>query len=236
MTAYLLGSGCGTIDLLTVKGLRLLQTAEIVIYDALIDEEILSIVPETCEQIFVGKRGGQPSLKQSEIDRILVEACQRKERVVRLKTGDPFIFGRTTSEIQDLKAANIPYEIIPGISSAIAAPLFAHIPLTDLALSKSFTVLSAHDPDALDWQTLSHLDTLVLLMGAKALPTIIQLLVRQGKSTDTAIAIIQWAGQPQQRIWSGTLGNILQITKGEVLSPCVIVIGEVVRLREFLQP
>jgi uroporphyrinogen III methyltransferase / synthase len=236
MPVSLLGSGCGTIDLLTVRGLHLLQTAEIVIYDALVDPSILTLLSLDCEQIYVGKRGGIPSLKQPEIDRILVEAAMRKSRVVRLKTGDPFIFGRTTSEIQALREAGIPYEVIPGISSAIAAPLFASIPLTDLALSKSFTVLSGHDPDILDWQTLSRLDTLVILMGAKALPEIIQLLVRQGKSTGTAIALIQSAGQPQQRIWTGTLGNILQLTKGESLSPCIIIIGEVVRLREFLMP
>ncbi len=236
MPAYLLGSGCGTIDLLTVRGFHLLQTAEIVIYDALVDPSMLTILPPDCERIYVGKRGGVPSLKQPDIDRILVEACGRKSRVVRLKTGDPFIFGRTTSEIQALRSAGIAYEVIPGISSAIAAPLFASIPLTDLALSKSFTVFSAHDPDLLDWQTLARLDTLVILMGATALPEIIQLLVRQGKSTGSAIAIIRAAGQPEQQIWTGTLGNILQLTKGESLSPCIIVIGEVVRLREFLMP
>ncbi len=236
MPAYLLGSGCGTIDLLTLRGVHLLQTAEIVIYDALVDPSILTVLSPDCEQIYVGKRGGVPSLKQPDIDRILVEACERKSRVVRLKTGDPFVFGRTTSEIQALRSAGIAYEVIPGISSAIAAPLLASIPLTDLVLSKSFTVFSAHEPETLDWQTLARLDTLVILMGGKTLPEIIQLLVRQGKSTRSAIAIIRAAGQPEQQIWTGTLGNILQLTKGESLSPCIIVIGEVVRLREFLMP
>ena len=236
MSVSFVGSGCGTLDFLTVRGYHLLQTAEIVIYDALVDSSILTVLAPDCEQIYVGKRGGIPSLKQPEIDRILVEAALRKTQVVRLKTGDPFIFGRTTSEIQALREAGIEYSVIPGISSAIAAPLFASIPLTDLALSKSFTVFSAHDPEILDWQTLARLDTLVILMGAKALPEIVQLLVRQGKSTNSAIAIIRSAGQPEQQIWTGTLGNIVQLTKGESLSPCVIVIGEVVRLREFLKP
>ena len=236
MPVYFVGSGCGTIDLLTVRGYHLLQSAEVVIYDALVDSSMLTALSPDCEQIYVGKRGGIPSPKQPEIDRILVEAALRKTRVVRLKTGDPFIFGRTTSEIQALREAGIDYELIPGISSAIAAPLFASIPLTDLALSKSFTVLSAHDPEILDWQTLARLDTLVILMGAKTLPDIIQLLVRQGKSTNSALAIIRSAGQPEQRIWAGTLGTITQLTKGEALSPCIIVIGEVVRLREFLMP
>ena len=236
MSVSFVGSGCGTIDLLTVRGFHLLQTAEIVIYDALVDASILTVLSPDCERIYVGKRGGIPSLKQPEIDRILVEAARRKTHVVRLKTGDPFIFGRTTSEIQALREAGIEYELVPGISSAIAAPLFASIPLTDLALSKSFTVLSAHDPEILDWQTLARLDTLVILMGAKTLPDIVQLLVRQGKSTNSAIAIIRSAGQPEEQIWTGTLGSITHLTKGESLSPCIIVIGEVVRLREFLMP
>ena len=236
MSVSFVGSGCGTLDFLTLRGYHLLQTAEIVIYDALVDLSILTVLSPDCEPIYVGKRGGIPSLKQPEIDRILVEAALRKTQVVRLKTGDPFIFGRTTSEIQALREAGIAYDLVPGISSAIAAPLFASIPLTDLALSKSFTVLSAHDPENLDWQTFARLDTLVILMGAKALPEIVQLLVRQGKSTSTAIAIIRSAGQPEQHIWTGTLGTITHITKGESLSPCIIVIGEVVRLREFLAP
>lgn len=234
--AYLVGSGCGTLDYLTVRGAQILAQAEVVIYDALVDRALLQLVPAHCQTIDVGKRGGQPSLSQSEIDRILVEQCQQGHRVVRLKSGDPFIFGRTTSEIQALKAAGIGYEVVPGVSSALAAPLLESIPLTDLVLSRCFAVMSGHDPDQLDWSTLANLETLVILMGGRTLPEILQELIRHGKSTDTAIAIIQWAGHPQQQFWSGTLGSILQITAGVSLSPCVIVIGEVVRLREFLLP
>jgi uroporphyrinogen III methyltransferase / synthase len=233
---YLLGCGCGTVDSLTVRGYELLKRADVVVFDALIDTDLLDLLPIDCEQINVGKRGGQPSLKQPEIDRILVEVAQRKSCIVRLKTGDPFVFGRTTSEIQALRSAGIAYEVIPGISSAIAAPLFASIPLTDAVMSRSFTVLSAHEPETLDWATLARLDTLVILMGARSLSTIVGALVHQGRSTDTAIAIIRWAGQPEQQVWVGTLGSIVQMTKGESLSPCVIVVGEVVRLREFLLP
>lgn len=233
---YLLGCGCGTIDSLTVRGYTLIQKAEVVIFDALIDQDLLDLLPANCERINVGKRGGQPSLKQSEIDRLLVEVAQRKSCILRLKTGDPFIFGRTTSEIQALRSAGIPYEVIPGLSSAIAGPLFASIPLTDAVMSRSFTVLSAHEPDTLDWATFAKLDTLVILMGARSLATMVSALVHHGRSTETAIAIIRWAGQPEQQVWVGTLGSILQITKGESLSPCIIVVGEVVRLREFLLP
>lgn len=233
---YLLGCGCGTVDYLTVRGYELLKRADVVVFDALIDQDLLDLLPLDCDRIDVGKRGGQPSLKQPEIDQILVNACSGKACVIRLKTGDPFIFGRTTSEIQALRNAGINYEVIPGISSAIAAPLFASIPLTDAVLSRSFTVLSAHEPDTIDWAIFAPLDTLVILMGARSLPQIVTALVHQNRSTETAIAVIRWAGQPEQEVWVGTLGSIVQITKGESLSPCIIVVGEVVRLREFLLP
>ncbi len=233
---YLLGCGCGTVDYLTVRGYELLKRADVVVFDALIDQDLLDLLPLDCDRIDVGKRGGKPSLKQSEIDQILVNACVGKACTIRLKTGDPFIFGRTTSEIQALRDAGIHYEVIPGISSAIAAPLFASIPLTDAVLSRSFTVLSAHEPETIDWSIFAPLDTLVILMGARSLPQIVSALVHQDRSTETAIGIIRWAGQPEQQVWVGTLGNIVQITKGESLSPCIIVIGEVVRLREFLLP
>jgi uroporphyrin-III C-methyltransferase len=231
---YIVGSGCGTPDYLTLRAYNLLQQAEVLVYDALVDDAIAALVPETCIKCFVGKRGGQPSAKQADIDRLLVEHCQQGKQVVRLKTGDPFIFGRTTSEIQALKAENCSFEIVPGISSALAAPLFAAIPLTDLVLSRSFTVVSAHAPDDLDWQTLSAVDTLVILMGGRMLAEIVDRLLAHNKSAQSPIAIIQWAGQPEQRIWTGTLADIVYQTKGETLSPCVMVIGEVVRLREFL--
>lgn len=232
--AYFVGSGCGTIEALTVRGYQLLYQAEVVIYDALVDAELLQYTQSNCLTFNVGKRGGQPSLKQPEIDRLIVEQCQQGKQVVRLKSGDPFIFGRTTSEIQAVKAAQIPYEVVPGISSALAAPLYAGIPLTDLVLSRCFAILSAHDPDALDWATLVNLETLVVLMGGRHLATIVEQLIHHDKLSNTAIAIIQWAGRLEERIWIGTLGDIVQITKGESLSPCVMVIGEVVRLREFL--
>lgn len=232
--AYFVGSGCGTIEALTVRGYQLLCQAEVVIYDALVDAELLQYTPPNCLVFNVGKRGGQPSLKQAEIDRLIVDQCQQNRRVIRLKSGDPFIFGRTTSEIQAVKAAQIPYEVVPGVSSALAAPLYAGIPLTDLVLSRCFAILSAHDPDALDWVTLVNLETLVILMGGRHLSTIVEQLIHHGKPSNTAIAIIQWAGRSNERIWIGALGDIVQMTKGETLSPCVMVIGEVVRLREFL--
>ncbi len=232
--AYIVGSGCGTPDYLTLRAYKLLQQAEVLIYDALVDATIVALVPATCTQCFVGKRGGQPSTNQAEIDQLIVAHCLAGKQVVRLKSGDPFIFGRSTSEIQALKASGCAYEIIPGISSALAAPLFAAIPLTDVVLSRAFTVVSAHEPDQLNWVTLSAIDTLVILMGGSLLADLVDRLLAHDKPAESAIAIIQWAGQPEQRIWTGTLANIVYKTKGETLSPCVMVIGEVVRLREFL--
>jgi uroporphyrin-III C-methyltransferase len=231
---YIVGSGCGTPDYLTVRAYNLLQQAEVLIYDALVDEAIADLVSDACLKCFVGKRGGQPSVKQVEIDQLIVEYCLQGKQVVRLKSGDPFIFGRSISEIQALRAAGCEYDIVPGISSALAAPLFAAIPLTDVVLSRAFTVVSAHEPDLLDWDNLAAVDTLVILMGARHLADLVDRLLAHGKPAQSAVAIIQWAGQPEQRIWIGSLADIGFKTKGESLSPCIIVVGEVVRLREFL--
>jgi len=234
-TAYLVGAGPGSLDYLTVRGQILLRQADVVVYDALIDPELLEMALTTCLLINVGKRGGQPSMKQTEIDRLLVHYCLAKKRVVRLKSGDPFIFGRTTSEIQALQDAGCEFEVVPGISSALAAPLLAGIPLTDPVLSRCFAVLSAHEPDALDWQSLVGIDTLVILMGGQHLGTIVEQLQRHGRSPQTPVAILRWAGQPQSQTWIGTLETIVLQTARQPLSPAVITIGEVVRLRSYLQ-
>ena len=233
---YLLGAGPGSIDYLTVRGQQVLYQADSLVYDALVDARLLSQLPPTCEALYVGKRGGQPSTPQREINQLLVGRCQQGNQVVRLKSGDPFIFGRAAGEIQALKAANCDFEVIPGISSALAAPLLSAIPLTDPALSHGFGVFTAHNLPTLDWATLANLETLVLLMGGRHLGEICYQLQSHGCHGDTPVAVIQWASQPQQRLWQGTLLTIAQITKGERLSPCIIVIGEVVRLREFLIP
>ncbi len=231
---YLLGAGPGSIDYLTVRGQQVLQQADSLIYDALVDVRLFLQLSSTCETIQVGKRGGQPSTPQGDINQLLVEKCQQGKQVVRLKSGDPFIFGRAASEIQALKAASCDFEVIPGITSALAAPLLSAIPLTDPALSHGFGVFTAHNLQNLDWSTLAHLETLVFLMGGRHLGDICYRLQTHGCYGETPVAVIQWASQPQQRLWQGTLLNIAQLTKGEQLSPCIIVIGEVVRLREFL--
>ncbi len=231
---YLVGAGPGDVSYLTVKAYRLLQTAQVLVYDALVDSQLLDCVPSNCLKIDVGKRGGQPSTSQTEINDLLVKYCLEGKQVIRLKSGDPFIFGRCLLEITALKTAGCDFELIPGISSALAAPLLAGIPLTDNVLSRCFAVCTAHEPDTLNWEALARLETLVILMGGKNLPEIIHQMIKYGKSYSTPIAIIRWAGTPNQQIWTGELENILQQTAGLSLSPAVIVIGEVVRLRDYL--
>jgi uroporphyrinogen III methyltransferase / synthase len=233
---YLVGAGPGDRQYLTIAARDCLLTAEILIYDALTDPTLRSWVPEDCEYIDVGKRGGQASMAQADINQLLVSHCNAGKRVVRLKSGDPFVFGRSASEIEALQEANCAYRIIPGLSSALAAPLLAGIPLTDPVLSRGFGVFSAHDLDALNWQALAQLDTLVLLMGGAQLPGIVQQLKRHDRAAQTPIAVLRWAGQADQQTWIGTLLTIEQIVGRSPLSPCVIVVGEVVGLREFLQP
>ena len=231
----LVGSGPGDPAYLTVRAQQLLATAEVLIYDALVDSALLGLVPAACLKLDVGKRGGLPSVSQAEINRLLVEHG-RDRRVVRLKSGDPFIFGRSSAEIEALRAANCRFEVVPGISSALAAPLLANIPLTDPVLSRCFAILTAHDLDAIDWSALARLDTIVILMGAKHLAEITDRLQQQGRSPQTPVAIVRWASQPQQQIWTSTLAAIAQVTARQSLSPAVIIIGEVVNLRPYLTP
>lgn len=233
---YLVGAGPGNISYLTIAAQYILQQVEVLVYDALVDKQLEMLLPDSCKCLYVGKRGGQASTSQSDINQLLVHHCQKGKYVVRLKSGDPFIFGRCTAEIEALKSAGCDYVVVPGLSSALTAPLLAHIPLTDPVLSRSFTVLSAHDPDALNWDALAQLDTLVILMGTRNLAKIVDRLQALGRSPQTPIAIIRWASQPQEQIWIGTLESIVQKTSRQALSPAVIVIGEVVNLRPYVQP
>jgi len=231
---YLVGAGPGGVAYLTLRAYDLLSQAQVLVYDALIDSDLLHLLPATCIQIDVGKRGGKPSPQQTEINALLVQYCQEGFHIVRLKSGDPFIFGRSVAEIDALKLAGCDFEVVPGLSSALAAPLLADIPLTDPVLSRCFAVASAHEPDALNWEALSQLETIVILMGSRHLAEIIAHVIRHGRSPDTPIAVIRWAGHLQQQVWQGTLATILQHTAQQSLSPAVIVMGEVVRLRPFL--
>jgi uroporphyrinogen III methyltransferase / synthase len=228
---YLVGAGLGNVDYLTLRAQQLLLQAEVLIYDALVDTQLLQLVPRNCLKLDVGKRGGLPSTSQKEIDRLLVDYCLQGKQVVRLKSGDPLIFGRANPEMEALQAAGCDFELVPGISSALGAPLLAGIPLTDKDLSRCFATLTAHEPELLDWKALSRIDTLVILMGA--LKDIIQRLLENGRSQNEPIAIIRNGGRLDQQVWIGTLADIVDRTTDISLSPAVIVIGEVVNLRKM---
>ncbi|WP_448563694.1 uroporphyrinogen-III C-methyltransferase [Trichothermofontia sp.] len=230
---WIVGAGPGSLDYLTLQAYHCLQQAEVLIYDALSDPRLLDWVPADCETLAVGKRGGQPSIAQEEINQLLVTYCQRGKTVVRLKGGDPFIFGRCREEMQALREAGCPFAVIPGLSAALVAPLLAGIPLTDTVLSQSFAVATAHDLSRLNWSALAAIDTLVFLMGGRHLAAIVAELQRQGRSPTTPIALIRWAGRPEQQIWVGTLADIVDQTQGQSLAPVVIVIGEVVRWQGY---
>ncbi|MEM9543219.1 MAG: uroporphyrinogen-III C-methyltransferase [Cyanobacteria bacterium P01_E01_bin.42] len=232
---YLLGAGVGNLDSLTLKGDRLLRSAEVLIYDALIDDRLLLRVSPDCLKLEVGKRGGKPSTSQAEINRLLIAYCSQGKRVVRLKSGDPLIFGRAREEVEGLQNAGCDFEIVAGISSALMAPLLAGIPLTDKDLSCCFTILTAHQPEIFDWEALAKIDTLVILMGGRNLGRIVEYLEKNGRSPSHPIAIIRNAGSLDQQVWRGTLGNIQEQTRGISLSPCIIVIGAVVSLQAMFQ-
>ena len=227
---YLVGAGVGDRAYLTLRAHELLSRAEVLIYDALVDVQLLDLVPDDCLKLNVGKRGGKVSTPQDKINQLLVAYCYQGKQVVRLKSGDPLIFGRSRDEITALHQGNCNFELIPGISSALAAPLLAGIPLTDRDLSSCFAVCSGHEIELLNWQALAKIDTLVILMGTRSLPEIVRQLIEQGRDSAEPIAIIRNCSQIEQEIFWGTLTDIVKKTEGIALSPAVIVIGKVVTL------
>ena len=227
---YLVGAGVGDRAYLTLRAQELLSRAEVLIYDALVDVQLLDLVPDDCLKLNVGKRGRKVSTPQDKINQLLVAYCCQGKQVVRLKSGDPLIFGRSRDEITALHQVNCNFELIPGISSALAAPLLAGIPLTDRDLSSCFAVCSGHEIELLNWQALAKIDTLVILMGTRSLPEIVRQLIEQGRDSAEPIAIIRNCSQIEQEIFWGTLTDIVKKTEGIALSPAVIVIGKVVTL------
>jgi uroporphyrinogen III methyltransferase/synthase len=228
---FIVGAGIGGVEFLTVRARDLICAAEVIISDALVDRTLLDLAPPQCNCIIAGKRGGQESIKQAEINQMLVDYCLQGKRVVRLKSGDPWIFGRSLPEISALQAANCVWEVVAGISSAIAAPMLSGIPLTEVEASSCFAVMTGHDLDRLPWDAIAQIPTLVILMGTNNLSGLLAKL-QQGKSGETKIAIIRWCGRPEQQVWTGTLTDIQsKLPKGS-LSPSVMIIGEVVKFHE----
>jgi uroporphyrin-III C-methyltransferase len=236
---YLVGAGPGDPGLMTVRGLRLLRDAQVVVYDQLVNPVLLEEVSVAAERIFVGKKAGHHCIAQSEINSVLIDYAQRGFEVVRLKGGDPFVFGRGGEEAEALADAGIAFEIVPGVSSAVAVPAYAGIPLTHRNYGSSFAVVTGHEAvkskSSVDWAKLATaVDTLVILMGLHNLPTIVAKLVAHGRAVETPAAVIQQGTTAQQKTVTGTLANIVEKSTG-LKAPALIVVGEVVRLREKLR-
>jgi len=236
---YLVGAGPGDPGLLTVKALKLLRKADVVIYDYLVNPDLLIHLKEDAERIFVGKVGHGTQTPQSKINELLVAKAGEGKLVVRLKGGDPFLFGRGGEEALALRAAGILFEIVPGISSALAVPAYAGIPLTHRGLSSSIVILTGANAGdgklSEDLLNARAADTIVVLMGIAHLRDISEQLITLGRSLDTPAAVIQWGTYESQRVVTGTLETIADIAAGQRLrSPSIIVIGEVVRLQKTL--
>ena len=239
---YLVGGGPGDPGLITVRGVECLKAAEVVIHDRLANLALLTYAPAGAELIDVGKSPNHHPVPQAQINTLLVEKARAGRRVVRLKGGDPFVFGRGGEEAVALVEAGIPFEVVPGVTSASAAPAYAGIPVTHRGLACSVAFITGHranpaaDP-ACDWQALAEgPDTLVFLMGVHNLSHIVETLIRHGRPAATPVAVIERATGPDQRTTTGTLADItVRAGEAAVRPPAVIVVGEVVRLREQLR-
>jgi len=239
---YLVGAGPGDPGLITIKGRRCIQRADVVIYDYLAAKEFLKYAREDAELLYVGKKGGDHTLSQEGINQLLVEKATAGNVVTRLKGGDPFIFGRGGEEAEVLEAAGIPFDIVPGVTSAIAAPAYAGIPLTHRDFTSTLAFVTGHeDPTksetSIDWKSLARgIGTLVFLMGVKNLPSIVERLTENGMPTDTPAALVRWGTTTKQRTVTGTLENIVaRVTAAGFKAPSIIVIGGVVQLRDKLR-
>jgi len=248
---YLVGAGPGDPGLITVRGLELLQSADVVVFDYLANPQLLRHCP-SAETHYAGKQAARHSMTQDEINRLLVEKARQGRRVVRLKGGDPFVFGRGGEECEALRAAGIPFQIVPGITAAIAAPAYAGIPVTHRDFNSSFTLVTGHekeadyqDPQAMsrkpgsgsdvDWAALAKLPCIAFYMGVKSLPGICKKLIDSGLPPDTPAASIQWGTTPRQRTVVGTVADLpAKVAEARLGAPAITIIGRVVTLRQNL--
>ncbi len=239
---YLIGAGPGDPGLITVKGLSCIQNADVVVYDYLAAPSLLTKASPHAEIIYVGKKGGDHTLSQDKINSLIAEKAKAGKTVARLKGGDPFIFGRGGEEAEVLVREGVAFEIVPGVTSAIAAPAYAGIPLTHREFTSTLTLVTGHedpgkDASSINWTCLAAgVGTLVFLMGVKNLPQIVHQLVLNGKSPQTPVALVQWGTTARQRTVTGTLETIVDsVSEAKLSSPAIIVVGEVVTLREKLK-
>lgn len=240
-TVYLIGAGPGDPSLITLKGKQCLERADVVVYDFLVNPRIVAYANPKAQKIYVGKNGGKHTQEQGEINRLLVTYAQKGKIIARLKGGDPFVFGRGGEEAEFLAEHTIPFEIVPGISSAIAAPAYAGIPITHRDCSSMFTVVTGQQQgnkkkSTIQWDKISPQSTLIILMGMENLTTIINELRAHGWDMRTPAALVRWGTLPFQQSVTGRLNNIVTIAKkADIKPPVVIVIGSAVNLREKLR-
>jgi uroporphyrinogen III methyltransferase/synthase len=239
---YLVGAGPGDPELITAKGRRCIAEADVLIYDYLAAKALLGHARKDCERIYVGKKGGDHTLSQDGINRLIAEKARGGKIVTRLKGGDPFIFGRGGEEAEILEQAGVAFEIVPGVTSAIAAPAYAGIPLTHRQYTSTVAFITGHeDPTKnesnIDWQALATgIGTLVFLMGIKNLPKIVEQLRTHGRPAHTPVALVRWGTTARQRTVTGTLDTIVRrADEAGLKAPAVVVVGEVVGLRDTLQ-
>jgi len=233
---YLIGAGPGDPGLITVKGLTYLRQADVILYDRLVHPQLLAEASSAAELIDVGKEPKLHRRPQNEINDLLIAKAREGKTVVRLKGGDPFVFGRGGEEAQALAEAGIPFEVIPGVTSAIAVPAYAGIPVTHRDFASTFTVVTGHTcgPDSvIDWEALPKSGTLVFLMGVRHLPEIVEQLVAHGRAPETPAAVIEWGTTTAQVVVRGILADIAEKSR-EIGPPATLIVGEVVKLSEQL--
>ncbi|MCM3195875.1 uroporphyrinogen-III C-methyltransferase [Priestia megaterium] len=237
---YLVGAGPGDPDLITLKGLKAIQQADVILYDRLVNKDLLEYAKSDADIIYCGKLPNYHTLKQETINNFLVKFAKKGKIVTRLKGGDPFVFGRGGEEAEALVQQGISFEIVPGITSGIAAAAYAGIPVTHREYSASFAFVAGHrkdsEHDAIKWDSLAKgVDTLAIYMGVRNLPYICQQLMKYGKTSATPIALIHWGTCADQRTVTGTLGTIVDIVKEEQIeNPSMIIVGEVVNFHDRL--
>lgn len=234
---YLVGAGPGDPGLLTLRGLECLRQANVVVHDRLANRALLAFAPQA-RLVDVGKEPDRHPVPQAHINAILVAEAQAGNVVVRLKGGDPFVFGRGGEEAQALVEARLPFEVVPGVTSAIAAPAYAGIPVTQRGVAGSVAFITGHSagsqPLSLNWQALAQgVDTLVFLMGISSLPVIVSSLMNAGRAPETPVALIEQGTLPTQQVAAGTLADIVE-KASSIQSPAIIIVGEVVRLHASL--
>ena len=235
---YIVGAGPGGVDLLTKRAEKIIMEADVILYDELIGDDIKDLLKKTkAILIDVGKRAGKHKKTQDEINRLLVEYAKQGKKVVRLKGGDPFIFGRGGEEAEFLAEHGIPFEIVPGITSAIAVPAYAGIPITHRAFDPAVVFITGREArERLNWDALAKLNaTIVVLMGLSTLDKIVNKLIEHGKDPNTPVAVIERGCTRDQRVVVSNLSSIVDVVRAnDIRGPAIIVIGEVVKLREKL--